>query len=38
MTGFDANSVELASVLNDKKVKADFANEKQEPTGDPSGL
>ena len=33
MEGFDAKSIELVSVIEDKKVKADFAAEKQELTG-----
>ena len=33
MKGFDAKSVELVAAIEDKKVKADFALEKQEPTG-----
>lgn len=33
MTGFDAKSIELVAAIEDKKVKADFALEKQEPTG-----
>ena len=33
MKGFDAKSIELVAVIEDKKVKADFASEKQEPTG-----
>jgi hypothetical protein len=33
MAGFDAKSIELVSAVEDKTVKADFAAEKQEPTG-----
>lgn len=33
MEGFDAKSIELVSAIEDEKVKADFAIEKQEPTG-----
>ena len=33
MTGFDAKSIEIVSAIEDDKVKADFAIEKQEPTG-----
>lgn len=33
MEGFDTKSIELVAAIEDKKVKADFAIEKQEPTG-----
>jgi len=33
MTGFDAKSIELVAAIEADKVKADFATEKQEPTG-----
>ena len=33
MEGFDAKSIELVAAVEDKKVKADFAVEKQESTG-----
>ena len=33
MKGFDAKSIELVAAIEDKKVKADFAIEKQEPKG-----
>ena len=33
MKGFDAKSIELVAAIEDKKVKADFAIEKQVPTG-----
>lgn len=33
MTGFDVKSIELIAAIEDKKVKADFKVEKQEPTG-----
>ena len=33
MKGFDAKSIELVSAIEDEKVKADFALERQLPTG-----
>ena len=33
MKGFDEKSIELVAAIEDKKVKADFAVEKQKPTG-----
>ena len=33
MKGFDKKSIELVAAIEDKKVKADAAVEKQEPTG-----
>ena len=33
MVGFDAKSIELVAAIEDDKVKADFAIEKQVPTG-----
>ena len=33
MEGFDAKSIELVAAIEDDKVKADFAIEKQVPTG-----
>lgn len=33
MEGFDQKSIDIVAAIEDKKVKADFAIEKQEPTG-----